>query len=118
MSSKLREALNQLLGLIDNEILVFNKTLEPSDISQAQYHIDKAVEAYEEPLRNCDVGNADEQYARFKKWCENEFYKRPINALTGEPCKSCPCYSVSANGVDGCNYLRWAQMQYENEGEA
>lgn len=70
------------------------------------------------PLRNCDVGTVDEQYARFKKWCEGEFYKRPMNPLTGEPCKSCPCYSVSANGVDGCNYLRWAQMQYEKEGEA
>jgi hypothetical protein len=69
------------------------------------------------PLRNCDVGDAEEQYARFKKWCEGEFYKRPMNALTGEPCKSCPCYSVSANGVDGCNYLRWANMTYEKEGE-
>lgn len=69
------------------------------------------------PLRNCDVGSVEEQYARFKKWCEGEFYKRPMNPLTGEPCKSCPCYSVSANGVDGCNYLRWAQMPYEKEGE-
>ena len=65
------------------------------------------------PIRNCDVGNADEQYARFKKWYENEFYKRPMNALTGEPCKSCPCYVVSANGVEGCNYMHWAQMPYE-----
>lgn len=70
------------------------------------------------PLRNCDVGDAEEQFARFKKWCEGEFYKRPMNALTGEPCKSCPCYSVAANGVNGCNYLRWANMPYKKkEGE-
>ena len=50
----MREALNQLLGLIDNGILVFAKGLELSDVSQAQYHIDKAAEEYEEPPRNCD----------------------------------------------------------------
>lgn len=64
------------------------------------------------PLRNCDVGNPDEQYARFKKWCVDEFYKRPMDALPGEPCKSCPCYQILPNGVDGCNFLRWAQMPY------
>jgi hypothetical protein len=69
------------------------------------------------PLRNCDVGTGEEQYARFKKWCEHEFYKRPMNPLTGEPCKSCPCYSVSVNGIDGCNYLHWSQMPYEGEVE-
>lgn len=68
------------------------------------------------PPRNCDVGDAEEQFARFKKWCEGEFYKRPMNALTGEPCKSCPCYWVAANGVNGCNYLRWANMPYEKKG--
>ena len=31
MSSKLRDALNQLLGLIDNEILVFNDSIETSE---------------------------------------------------------------------------------------
>lgn len=57
MSSKAREALNQLLGLIDNEILVFSNGLDPSEVSNAQYQIDKAVEAYEEPPRNCDRKN-------------------------------------------------------------
>jgi hypothetical protein len=99
MSSKLRESLNQLLGLIDNEILVFNKSLEPSDISQAQYHIDKAVEAYEEPLRNCEVGTAEEQTKRFQKFCSahTDCYK----------C-DCPC----DNNDGGCQ-LRWAQTPYE-----
>ena len=54
MSSKLREALNQLLGLIDNGILVFSNELDSSEVSNAQYQIDKADEALDEPLRNCD----------------------------------------------------------------
>lgn len=45
MNAKLREALNQLLGLIDNEILVFSNNLDPSEVCNAQYQIDKADEA-------------------------------------------------------------------------
>ena len=81
-----------------------------------QMNNEAAIGRPSRPLRNCDVGDAEEQFARFKKWCEGEFYKRPMNALTGEPCKSCPCYSVAANGVNGCNYLRWSQMPFKKEG--
>ena len=100
MSSKLREALNQLLGLIDNEILVFNDSIEPSEISQAQYHIDKAGEAYEEPLRNCDVGTAEEQIKRHRAYCKDP------NMMCGRSsslvCRKC--------------FAEWAQMPYEKEG--
>jgi hypothetical protein len=48
MNNKLREALNQLLGLIDNEILVFSNELDPSEVSNAQYQIDKANEVLTE----------------------------------------------------------------------
>lgn len=102
MSSKQREALNQLLGLIDNGILVFNKSLEPSEISQAQYHIDKAGEAYEEPLKNCEVGTVDEQYARWNKHCQS----------MGERCSEC---SLGKNYFDltAVCYAKWSQMPYE-----
>lgn len=93
MSSKLREALNQLLGLIDNEILVFNDSIEPSEISQAQYHIDKAGEAYEEPLRNCDVGTSEEQAKRHRDWCNSNVCK------CASSCKIC--------------FAKWSQMPYE-----
>lgn len=114
MSSKQREALSDACYAMFN----FLKTHYGSCYEEMANALDKAKAALSEPLKNCEVGTAEEQYARFKKWCEGEFYKRPMNPLTGEPCKSCPCYSVSANGVDGCNYLRWAQIQYEKEGEA
>lgn len=122
MSSKLREAVESLLDLLDDMAIKEAILLiaRENRCYRESLHIDKKLEvlrkakaALDLPLRNCDVGTPDEQYARFKKWCENEFYKRPIDALTGEPCKSCPCYAVSANGVDGCNYLRWANMPYE-----
>lgn len=99
MSSKLREALNQLLGLIDNGILVFDKSLETSEISQAQYHIDKAGEAYEEPPRNCDVGTPDEQCERHNRWCYHERNKK---------CAAIECVLC---------FAKWSQMPYE-EGDA
>lgn len=102
MSSKQREALLAVCDCAKDGVLAVRESA-----------FEKVLEALKEPVLNGEVGTAEEQYARFKKWCEGEFYKRPMNALTGEPCKSCPCYSVSASGVDGCNYLRWAQMPYE-----
>ena len=108
MSSKLREALNQLLGLIDNEILVFNDSIEPSEISQAQYHIDKAGEAYEEPLRNCDVGTAEEQAERFHSFC-----KTHQSGIQGMCSSQCPCKDC----CDTCHCLtKWSQMPYEEGG--
>jgi hypothetical protein len=103
MSSKAREALNQLLGLIDNEILVFNESLEPSEISQAQYHIDKAGEAYEEPLRNCDVGTAREQNLRFENFCyRHRSYEKG--------CGDCPLLDC-----EPCCELAWAHLPYGKE---
>ena len=126
MSSKLREALEKVAKHIDRTLSILNEIPEScshnglvEDAADVLCAIKETYipEALAEPHRNCDVGDAEEQFARFKKWCEGEFYKRPMNALTGEPCKSCPCYSVAANGVNGCNYLRWANMPYEKEGE-
>jgi hypothetical protein len=48
MNNKLRDALNQLLGLIDNRILVFSDELDPSEVCNAQYQIDKADEVLAE----------------------------------------------------------------------
>lgn len=106
MSSKQREALNQLLGLIDNEILVFNDGLDASEVSNAQYQIDKADEAHSEPLRNCDIGTVEEQDERFKNFCLS--YYEPCN-VDGE-CWKCPLFKTKAR----CP-IAWAQMPYESE---
>ena len=101
MNSKHREALNQLLGLIDNEILVFSDGLDPSEVSNAQFQIDKADEALALPRRNCDVGNAKEQSIRFHSYCL-EHNNSNVN------CINCPIHKEKGR----CE-LVWAQMPYE-----
>lgn len=101
MSSKTREALNQLLGLIDNEILVFSDELDPSEISNAQFQIDEAGDAYEKPLRNCDIGTAEQQKARFKKFCDSH-----------SDCNACPL--ADCDDDVGCAFA-FMQRVYESE---
>lgn len=95
MSSEVREALNQLLGLIDNEILVFNDGLDTSEVSNAQYQIDKAGEAYDKPVLNCEVGTAKEQVERHKKWCNGNI------CLFTHSCRIC--------------FANWSQKPYNEE---
>lgn len=115
---EIANALQEVRDLLEKIHSAYSDSQGDISIYQLRKTISVVNSALAKPLRNCDVGDAEEQFARFKKWCEGKFYKRPMNALTDEPCKSCPCYSVAVNGVDGCNYLRWAQMLYEKkEGE-
>ena len=55
------------------------------------------------PLRNCDVGTAEEQSERFSNFCKIE------SSASGVYCTGCRaiCY-----GKDKCE-LVWAQMPYE-----
>ena len=63
------------------------------------------------PRRQCDVGTADEQDARFSRFC--------VEKRSGS-CSGCPDavggFTV-ANGIRECA-LVWAQMPYTAEGEA
>lgn len=52
--------------------------------------------------RNCDIGTADEQIERYRKFCER--YDR---------CGYCPC---KGDGICSAKcFARWAQMLYEGE---
>ena len=53
--------------------------------------------------RNCDVGTAEEQSARFEAYCNNEVCNR----------KNCG-FSCRALYSDKCAF-EWAQMPYESE---
>ena len=53
------------------------------------------------PLRNCDVGTAEEQLERHDKFCESSIVE---------------CGGVITNDCICC-FARWAQMPYEKEGE-
>ena len=63
----------------------------------------KARAALAAPPRNCDVGTAEEQDARYNKLCE------PLRS-----CGQCPVY-IKAQGVDHCEFV-WAQMPYNEKG--
>ena len=64
-----------------------------------------AQSALASPPRNCDVGTAEEQAKRFKKFCN----KHCRGSNVRFPCLTCPL------PVDKCQ-LAWAQMPYAQEG--
>lgn len=60
------------------------------------------------PLRQCDVGTAEEQYERYRHRCN------------AQDCCYCPVrkrWDFSRTGSESCQ-LVWAQMPYEEEGGA
>ena len=63
-------------------------------------------EAIATPLRNCDVGTADEQAQRYDKFCEvMDCVKCPVHALWHHYFEICKNRKVSCG-------LIWAQMPY------
>ena len=56
------------------------------------------------PLRNCDMGTAEEQEDRFDAFCKHQMYKSGYMS-----CPDCPIYRKDEHYCK----LRWAQMPYE-----
>ncbi len=67
-----------------------------------RYAIPKANFAISKPLRNCDVGTADEQSQRYNSFCHD-------HRTMEKCCESCPVEKSA------CCELAWAQMPYESE---
>lgn len=102
MSSKTREALSEIIDLI-------NKWLTDGVMAHWQYSqlFDVADAALAEPLRNCDVGTAEEQYQRWDKYCKS----------FGAQYDKCDLDSnVHFNLTAKC-FACWSQMPYKKEGE-
>ena len=59
------------------------------------------------PLRNCDVGTAEEQQERFAQFCKDHLHECGL----GRRHADCPAYKTT-----DCA-LTWAQMPYESEVE-
>ena len=71
-----------------------------------------ANEALSIPLRNCDVGTADEQAQRYDKFCEGmDCVKCPVHALWHHYFEICKNRKVSCG-------LIWAQMPYDADDPA
>ena len=97
MSSKQREALSDACYAMFN----FLKTHYGSCYEEMANALDKAKAALAEPIRNCDVGTAEEQKQRFDVFCSRG------------NCDNCQLAeeSVWANCA-----IRWSQMPYEEGG--
>lgn len=77
------------------------------------------------PLRNCDVGTAEEQVQRFKEYCESnmQYYRDMFGTHEGADgwdCREdCPIGKMIDKNDSLCDHceLVWAQMPYEPKGE-
>lgn len=75
--------------------------------SEAQVIVDAASHALAAPPRQCDIGTAEEQEARFDKVCMN------YSGRDGLCDQKCPMFARHAQG-HSCMF-EWAQMPYESE---
>lgn len=95
MSSKMREALSDACYAMFNFLKTQNGGYE--EMANA---LDKAKAALAtEPLRNCEVGTAEEQATRFEAYCDSH-----------TNCAHCPLRGQQC-------VLAWAQLPYESEVE-
>lgn len=90
MTSKAREALESAYRLLSN--IDFDEDSDLDDMAAPV--VQKIGQALAEPIRNCDVGTAEEQGTRlladFETWRENANGKRLVDAI-----------------------MAWTQMPYE-----
>lgn len=106
MSSKLREALENIVNHFCTNC--HNDGPDGCELSEVEgrfeflcHKLKQARAALAEPLRNCDVGTAEEQAERFKAFCNSY----PLM------CGGCPLKDVGS--VYGDCVIHWAQMPYE-----
>lgn len=101
-NNKQREALEALIAYWDWNGYDATRELQLKD---------KARAALSEPPRNCEVGKAKEQLARFIAFCKGQRLHSSGHADTCNP--KCPC--LDGGDVNLCA-LAWAQMPYEEGG--
>jgi hypothetical protein len=94
MSSKAIEALEEILDLIDKWRT--DRVMEHWQYSQL---FDVADEALAEPLRNCDVGTAEEQYGRHDSYCMQQVCDKCYTEDAAYECTKC--------------YAKWSQEPYK-----
>lgn len=91
--AKMREALEQADVLIS--IATFEEGVKMDEVDKIRSKINAALSA---PPRNCDVGTAEEQNNRFKRFCDS----KSMGYCWGRGCRKC--------------MAQWGQMPYEEGG--
>jgi hypothetical protein len=99
MSSKIREALSKASIALS---WATHHHLTEDDAKECLAIVDAALA---EPVRNCDVGTAEEQEQRFIALCNKQH----------DDCFMCPVQNNIKAQCD-CKFV-WSQMPYEKEGE-
>ena len=102
---KIRGVLQLLNSLLESGAIctLYGNSAEENEQIESLYH--KTKDALVLPLRNCDVGTAEEQTERMA----NE-YGRKYECYETEHGTHCPLYQEHTD----CR-LKWAQMPYEAE---
>jgi hypothetical protein len=91
MSSKLRESLKEILEIVS--------PISTGDDDDPVERVAKIAEAaLAEPIRNCDIGTAEEQYKRFRDMCFNT-----------------NCEGLVKHNTLSEYAFKWAQMPYKKE---
>jgi hypothetical protein len=97
MSSKIREILLKADVLIS--IATFEDGVKMDEVNKIRSEIKAALA---EPIRNYEVGTAEEQYYRHDEYCNMK-----------KECKK--CYTDDALFACISCFARWSQMPYESE---
>lgn len=95
-SNKLREALSKASIALS---WATHGHLTEDDAKECLEVVDAALA---EPLRNYEVGTAEEQYERFLQFCDKKIH-----------CEDCPLYE--RGGLVSMCLVRWLQMPYNKE---
>jgi hypothetical protein len=110
MSSKLREVLVEVESILSTWI----DHLPPVVQEEAQEALNKAEAVINEPLRNCDIGTADEQTKRFREFCSAHKYLSSDFSYICKGFGKGRCPFSNSHTKSSCE-LAWSQMPYEGK---
>ena len=102
-AAKLREALVAMNSLFAKGVICTSYANTPEEMEQIEELYHKTKAALAEPVRNCDVGTAEEQFEMWQAFC-NQYDK---------DCTGCPCRSPHTTAY--C-FAKWGQMPYKEGG--
>ena len=109
-NNKLREALSAALEQVNKVYDILSRPCVV--IEEARQGCREArgvlIPALAEPLKNCEMGTAEEQARRYAQYCDAH-----LRDDGSKPCTNCPCCGKIPFGK--CEFA-WAQMPYEEGG--
>ena len=95
-NNKLREALEDIGRIVEQIRLLYSDY--PSEMHEIARKVNAALA---EPVKNCELGTAEEQAERLHRFC------------ISQDCATCPCNIGKADGR--CEFA-WMQMPYDEGG--